>query len=114
MSLYAQYLKERGNKNIIEDQYGFAVYSPYKEGIYLEDIYVEPALRKSGLAKELHDKVVEITKQLGLKKIYGSVVPSINQKASTNPTEMVKWMFSQGYSLDECFNGIIILSKEVI
>lgn len=113
MSLYAEYLKHNGIKSIVENEYGFALYSRYKDGIYLEDIYVQPALRKGGLAKEFHDQVIQITKDLGLTKIYGSVVPTINPRSATSPTEMVKWMFSQGYTIDECLPSVLVLVKEI-
>lgn len=101
-------------KNIIENEWGFAIYSRYKDGIYLEDIYVQPALRKGGLAKEFHEQIIKITRDLGLSKIYGSVVPLVNPRSSTNPTEMVKWMFSQDYTIDECLPGVLVLVKEIL
>lgn len=113
VSLYAEYLKHTGTKKILENEWGFATYLPYKDGIYLEDIYVQPGLRKGGLAKEFHEQVIQITKDLGLKKIYGSVVPAVNPRSATNPTEMVKWMFGQGYTIDECLPGILVLVKEI-
>lgn len=113
MTLYAQYIKERGNKHIVENEWGFATYSAYKDGMCIEDIYVVPGLRKGGIAKEFHDQIVEKVKEMGFKKIYNCVAPSVNQNTQTNPTGMVKWMFSQGYSLDECFNGVLILSKDI-
>lgn len=113
MSLYAEYLKHNGLKSIVENEWGFATYSPYKDGIYLDDIYVQPGVRNGGLARDFHDQVVQITKNLGFKKIYGSVVPAVNPKSSTNPTKMVKWMFSQGYTIDECLPGVLVLVKEI-
>lgn len=73
MSLYADYIKEREGKLVVENENGFIKYSIDGELLYIEDIYIVPAKRRSNLATEMADFVVDIGKAKGCKKLYGSV-----------------------------------------
>lgn len=112
MSLYAEYLEERGVRKIIENEYGFATYSPYKNGICIEDIYVKPLFRQTGIGSDFHESIIKFAKEQGHKKIYTCVAPGVKSPMTT-PTGMVKWMFSRGYELDDCFGGALILVKDL-
>jgi predicted GNAT family acetyltransferase len=54
MKLWAKYIKEREGKEIIEHDYGFAVYKINEEKTcYIEHIYVDDDFRGKGLASVL-------------------------------------------------------------
>lgn len=108
MSLFGEYIKERLNKDIIEDDKGFATYYFVKDGIYLEDMYISPAHRKTFYTKYLADKVAKIGKEKGFNKMFTTVVPSTN-----NATVSLKACISYGFKLHSCEQNLIILVKEI-
>ena len=108
MSLFGEYIKERLNKDIVEDENGFATYYFVKDGIYLEDMYVLPSHRKTFYPKHLADKVASIGKEKGFNKMFTTVVPSTN-----NATVSLKACISYGFKLHSCEQNLIILVKEL-
>ena len=78
MSLYKQYMRERG-VGIIEDEYSFCTYeeieSPIEPGMrmmYIMDIYVVPEKRETNRGKEMSTEVAKIAHSKGLDYILGS------------------------------------------
>ena len=84
--MWAEYLKERSGKEVLQDPNGFTVYSYPGEGLcYIEDNWVMPAFRKSGVAKKMADKVVLEAKERNCHTLIGSVdlkskAPGMNMK----------------------------------
>lgn len=108
MSLYADYLKERSNREIIEDDKGFATFYINGDTAYIEDIFVKKEYRKSGAASNYADQIVVIAKERQCKKLYGTVIPSAN-----NSTISLKVLLGYGFELDNCLNNIIVLKKDI-
>jgi len=79
-SLYAQYISERASKHIIENEFGFLVYSIEGQVLYIEDVYVKPEQRRTHLAKQMAEQAIEHAKQMGCKKLLGSVSAIANEK----------------------------------
>lgn len=61
-----------------EDEKGFITFGLLEDGLYIEEIYVEPEFRKTKTASQYADLVADVAQGLGLKKLYGSVVPSLD------------------------------------
>jgi predicted GNAT superfamily acetyltransferase len=73
-SLYGQYIKERENAEIIEDDYGFATYKFIDDTYcYIVDIFVVQEKRKEGKASTYADKVARLARKKGYKFLLGSV-----------------------------------------
>lgn len=108
MSLYAEYIKENLGKETVESEIGFLTFYEVKDGMYIEDIYVIPEMRKGGAAAKMADKVAEIAKARGLKKLIGSVRPS-----AKNSTDSLKVLLSYGFKLESSINDGIIFGKEL-
>lgn len=77
--MYAAYLRERENKEILEHPYGFTIYGyncvpgvdfPH---VYVQDNYVEPSHRKNGVARAMADQIAAQAKAAGVKVMLGSV-----------------------------------------
>lgn len=109
MSLYANYLTEKTNRKIKENEFGYATYSYSEDAVYIEDIYVLPEQRHNGHAKLLADQIVEEAKAKGIKKVYGSVVCSIK-----NSTDGITALLKYGMKLDSSTNNFILFSKEIL
>lgn len=84
MSLYADYIKERLNDDIIETNDGFLTYRYIdwkgQKAVYIIDLYVIPSKRQSGLATQLANTVVEEAKAKGCTIAIGSVSTLIKTK----------------------------------
>ena len=107
-SLYAAYVKERENKDIIESDKGFATYIFMEDGVYIEDIYVHPEYRKTDIASAMADEIAHIARGKGLKKLYGSVVPT-----ARNSTASLKVLLAYGFTLQNSSNNFIWFSKDI-
>lgn len=108
MSLLADYFKEKGLKEIIEDENGFATYMFLPEGVYIEDIYVRPEARKSGHASKYADQIAEIARAKGFSKMFGSVVPSSNGSADS-----FRVLLAYGFQPNKCTNNLVIFVKDI-
>lgn len=109
MSNFAEYLLERTNREIIEDDRGFATYYYADDlGCHIEDIYVRPDFRNSGVAKEYADKITDRAKERGCKFLYGSIVfPGHGKTASA------KVLLAYGFKLHSATNNFILFKKEI-
>lgn len=84
MSLLSDYHKELGIKKVIESDHGFLVYYfVLPDECYLEDVYVIPEKRKSGLCFQMFDQAAKQAKDLGCKYLTGSIIPSSNNAESS-------------------------------
>jgi predicted GNAT family acetyltransferase len=108
-SLYARYLDERTDDCIIETDTGFVTYRRLnKNQMYIIDIYVVPAVRNHGVAKELGDKVCEIARQVGCNEIIGTVNPSCR---GSNDSILV--LISYGMEVFKSTDNIIYFRKGI-
>lgn len=108
MSLYAKYIKELKNYDIVEDEFGFASYGFEEDCCYIEDIYVVPEKRKDGIASKYADRVAEIAKGLGYKYLIGSVVPSL-----PNSHYRQEVLLRYGFKLHASKENIVYYIKEL-
>jgi hypothetical protein len=110
MSLYADYIKEREDKCIVENDCGFATYSIYPNGeCYLQDIYVVPAERKSGFATTMTDLVVCIAKEKGCHTLVGSVCTD-----DKHATRNMKVFLAYGMQIHKVIGNMIFLNKNIL
>lgn len=108
MSLFAEYLAELGQKQIIEDDNGFATYFEIPTGMYIEDIFVKKDKRHTDVASKYADSISMIAKEKGLTKLYGSVKPSV--KTSTSAMRV---LLAYGFKLEKALEDAIIFVKEL-
>lgn len=107
-SLYSKYIKEREQMQIVENEFGFATYKIFGEEAYIQDIYVVPEMRKTGMARTLADQICFYAKEQGAKKVFGSVDP--NAKGAT---ESVKVLLAYGMSIHSTAGNLIYFSKNI-
>ncbi len=109
LSLHAQYILERTDKSVIETDKGFIIYSfTDPTTVYIEDIYTLPEYRKSHIATELANQVINIAKAKGCTKALGSVCPS-----AKNSTASLSVLIAYGMTLDSCHNNFILFKKDI-
>lgn len=72
------YIKERENKEIVETDFGFALYEVDKNVIYLSDIYVVPEQRNAKKVYEIADIVTTIGRERNCNILMGSIDPKLD------------------------------------
>jgi len=107
-SNYSLYLKERENREIFEDEKGFATYSFSEDSCYIQDIFVKEEHRKEGIASYYADKISEIAREKGCKYLTGSVCPMAH-----GSTESLKVLLGYGFKLESSINNFIFFKKEL-
>ncbi len=107
-SHYGQYIKEREDRDIFENEHGFFTYKIFGDECYIVDMFIEKKFRRLGIATEMANVVEKIAKEHGCKFITGTCVPSTN-----GATESMKAMFHHGFKVHSCEQDKIILIKEL-
>lgn len=111
MSLYADYIKEREGRNIVEDEDGFATFifcGPEQKECYIVDIYVRPEKRKTGKAASFADTITDIARKVGCTYLSGSV------DARTNgATESLWVLLRYGFHVVGVAENLIWFRKEL-
>ncbi len=108
MSNFADYIKERQGKKIVEDENGFATYYFAMPDCYIEDIYVVPEKRKSGVASKYADEITKIAIEKNCLNLIGSVKPSAN-----GSTGSLKVLLAYGFKLHSATEDFIWFKKSL-
>ena len=110
LSLYAEYLKERTNDQILETSFGFATYRFINDGksVYIVDIFVMPEERKNGLASALADQIVRVGKAKGCSELLGTVVPT-----AKGSTASLKVLLGYEMEVQSAAQDLIVFRKDI-
>jgi len=109
MSLYAEYIRELSQGDVLETDKGFATYVfPDDTTCYIREIYVRPAFREQNAASAMADLIVEKAKNRGCKTLLGSVTPS-----AKGSTTSLRVLLAYGFSLLSSSNDYILFQKEI-
>ena len=107
--MWFDYIKERTDKSVKTiGNIGFATYFVRGNSMYIEDIYVKPEYRKSGVASKLADEIAEEAKEQDLKYLLGSVDP--NTKGCTGS---LKTLLAYGFELLGIEDDLIFFKKDL-
>lgn len=108
MSPWAKYLKEREGVNVLEDEFGFVVYSIVGKECYIRDIWVDENVRNRHLAAQLADEVCVIAREAGCSYITGTVCPM-----ARGSTTSLKVLLGYNMTLVSATNNLIIFKKDL-
>jgi hypothetical protein len=96
MSLWKDYIKEKYNKDMLENDDGFVtylIYTPNKE-LYIEDMYVRPDKRTAGTFTSFMKLLEPICFANGCDKLSCYVHLSANK-----PEDSIKWILKMGFKV---------------
>jgi GNAT superfamily N-acetyltransferase len=93
---------------MLESAYGFATYVLHPEECYIEDVYVIPERRRSGVGAKLVDKISEVAKAHGCKRL----VTTVNIKTTGRENSLIA-CFNCGFKIITASNDIIYLGMEL-
>jgi len=109
MSHFANYIKEREDKQILENEKGFATYKIYDNGeCYLQDIYVAPEFRKQHVGSGMVDRVSDIARKHDCHTLIGSIC--LDDK---NATKNMQIWLGYGFQLYKNVGTMIFLRKDL-
>lgn len=108
MSKFAAYIKEREGVDLIETEWGFAIYVIQKQECYIRDVFVYPEHRRSRECYGIADQIVAIAKEAGCTLLTGSVSPGTN-----NATASIEVLIGYGMKLHSSLNNLIFFSKDI-
>lgn len=109
MSLYADYIKERNGRGILENENGFATFEYVTDKlVYIVDLYVIPEKRKTHVASQLADQICAIAKESGRTQMLGSV--DLSTKGSQ---ESIKTLLAYGMKLTHTDKTVLYFVKEI-
>lgn len=105
---YKMYLKERENSEVLDHEYGFAIYTILDESIYLSDIFVVPEKRRSKVCYDMADSVSKIGRDNGCKYILGTI--DANVSGVERSVEVLK---NYGFKVFKVENSLVWYKKEI-
>ena len=109
MSLYAKYLKERLNTEVIEIDHAFITYTKVNEKrYYIVDVFVEKGYRKNGLGHILSDMVKEIAIKDGATELLGSV-----DLTASGVTESIAVIIADGFKYSHSSGNGMYFIKQI-
>lgn len=106
MSLWGEYIKEKYNKGIVEDDNGFSTYLIFNKEIYIEDIYIVPEKRDQNYWRILWKQL----KPIILANECETISCCIFLK-SNNPENSLGWLLKLGFKLTHIIDNNIIYLK---
>ena len=107
-TLYAKYMKERQNAEILENENGFIVYGIGGEECFLMEIYIEPSSRGGPTLKRLMDTLSDIAMECGCKSISATI-----HVVDPHATKTIASAIKIGFEIKVAQNGIIIIAKNL-
>lgn len=107
-SLYAKYLEEKTNIEILESDYGFVTYEIQDTRCYISDVFTIKEKRLEGLMLKMCLEVGEIAKARGCDCVIGTVILS-----NKDSTEGLKACISMGMKLLKAENNVIYLIRDI-
>ena len=107
-SLYAKYIKERTNTEILEIEEGFATYSFNTEGVYIQDIFVDKEFRRGDMAAAMADQIAHEAVNKGLKQMFGSVCLD-----AINPGDSMRVLLAYGMVPFSVKGNTIYFKKDI-
>lgn len=106
MSLYGRFQAELYNRKIIENEFGFILYSKFDDNsVYAHALYVLPEERSKGKGRQLERLLIEREKP--------SVIFSYIDLTTNNPSLSVKAHLAVGYEIFCANETAITMKKEI-
>lgn len=107
-TVYAQYVKERSNADILEDESGFIVYTISNGECFIHEMSVRQVVRGQGYGKSLIADLEKIAKENKCEAITANV--HLWDKGAANTLTAA---FKTGFELGRAENNTILIIKKL-
>lgn len=108
MDLFKEYLKERENKEVIENEYGFIIYKLFDKECFIADFYIKPAFRNTIVLPNFIDQLAKIAKSSECDHISAKLYIADNGHQKT-----LMAAFKMGFNILSTNNDCIIIIKKL-
>lgn len=108
MDKYKQYILERENANLYEDEYGFFTYVVFDNVFQVNDLFILPEYRKQGNGKQY----AEIIESIAYKNNC-DIVCCFSCTDANNWEQSHKYILNNGYKIVNKNNTMICYKKEI-
>lgn len=78
LDMFAEYVREREGGIVLKHRHGFAIYKEQGDLGYLQDVYVLPDYRQTGVGRELVQEAINIAKKSNKKALLTTTDTSAN------------------------------------
>lgn len=107
-TMYAKYVKQRKNCEILENEYGFVVYKNTGDECFIDEMFVDESARKNGKGRELINALEQIAKSNYKKVITGNIYLN-----DPNCNETLISALLVGFKVVRAEHGLILILKEI-
>lgn len=103
LDLFAEYVLEREGGILLKHTHGFAIYKDYSPQLgYLQDVYVVPDFRQTGIGQELLQQAIDIAKKSNKIALLTST-----DTAANGATESAIAILKSGFKILKLDNTVI-------
>ena len=115
MELYAQYIKERENKDCVYNDDCFITYKIYEDtnSVSVIDIYSSPRVRGTGVMLEFCKKFYVDMYERGITTAYGYTDESTNNWERSEQL-LLKFGFKKMDKLEDGYNNYVLKIEEIL
>ena len=111
MELYKQYLKEIADINLVYGDDFFYTYQIQDNTVYLENVYIEEKLRRSGKIQEIFEDIFDICRKEEKKFATSTVCKNASKKTIERSSHILK---RNGFEIFEEDDNMLYFSKEIL
>lgn len=108
MTLWADYVTERLGWSVLYEDDGFIAYHIVPPNLSIEELYVRPEARETGLARHFADRVILEGRQQGCTKVWTTVRPGY-----PGAERAMKIALAYGFRMMRNDGDATILMKEI-
>lgn len=113
MKLYADYIKEREDKDCMFDDHCFITYKVYGSNVSVFDIYSDKEVRGTKYMLEFCNKFYKNLYEQGIKKAYGYTDETTNGWERSEKL-LLKFGFKKLEKLQENYNNYVLNIEEIL
>lgn len=107
-TLYAKYLTERNNTNILENETGFVAYIINNSDCFIADMFINKENRASGKARALICQLEEIALKNSCEKITGNI-----HLWDSGASNTLLAALNIGFNIIRADQNILLISKKI-
>lgn len=107
-TLYAEYIEEREDAGIIENDVGFLTFKIRDRECFLIDMFVKKSARKSGRGRGLLDSLEAVGRMSGCEVITANI---FLQDPNANST--LGAALASGFRLESSANNVLLIAKKI-
>lgn len=108
LELFEAYIQEREQGMLLRHAQGFAILRLQKDVVYLQDVYVHPEHRQTGVATQLLLQAIDIAKKSNKKALITSTDVS-----TANPEQSIQAILSRGFKVLKLEENLIWYVMEI-